>query len=1123
MRLAKVFPCLVVLLAAWCAQFVRAQEPESEFVPQIEPASDAAVQAIAGFRKPEGVEVKLFAAEPMLANPVAFDIDGQGRHYVVETFRAYQGVTDIRSHMDWLRDDLASRTVEDRLAMYRKFMTPEDYDGYAGADDRIRRIVDEDGDGVADASNVFADGFNGHAVGIGAGVLVQGSDVYYTCIPDLWKLVDQDGDGQADEKISLSNGYGLHVGFLGHDLHGVIQGPDGRLYFSIGDRGLNVHAIDGREVSSINTGAILRCELDGSGLEIVATGLRNPQELAFDDLGNLFTVDNNSDSGDKARLVQVVEGSDSGWRIGWQFIEQPNSRGPWNAERMWEPRNPMQPAYLLPPIANISDGPSGLTFNPGTALAERHRGRFFLADFRGASGTSGVRSFALEPEGASFRVKDDDQFLWQICATDVTFGPDGAFYVLDWVDGWDRPRKGRIYRLDDLEAADDPIRKEVAGLLASDLGDRSPAELVALLDHADRRIRLEAQHRLAALASDPAPDSAWDLLLKASESGPSLAARRHAIWGLFEALRLAGSDEQARPGLGSGTVRLLAKYLEAAEPEVRAQAARACLPVLGFIPDDQKSRAAELLGKALSDDDPTVRLHSAIALGRLGSPDALPALLKLLDADGDNPYLRHAAVMGLTGSADSDRLAGLESAESPRVRMGALLALRRQGSPEVARFLDDPEPKIVLEAARAIDNVPTDDPLAALSAVPIQPNTPEALARRVVAAAERVGDADRLAEIAGGTKLPASIRVEAVEALANWATPTKLDRITGLYAPLPARDAEPAGSALATIVKPLLEGDSPASLQRAVVKAAGDLKVRDAAPTILAVADDPDREPRTRVAAFQALEALDAEGLDALVLKALDDPSDRVRPEALRILSGRDPSRAVGLLSKALETGSIGERQTGFATLAGLDAPEADAQLVAWIDRLAAGRVDPEVGLDILMAAGRRDSPEVRDRLAAFEAARPTDDPLAVYRETLQGGDRDAGERIFREDAEVACVRCHKYRDRGGEVGPDLTGLGAKKGREYLLQSIVTPNAQIAEGFETVVVATADGQILSGVRKAEDDQNLTLITPEAQTIVVPIDQIEERRRGDSAMPADIPQKLTKAEVRDLIAFLDSLR
>ncbi len=493
--------CCWAALAA-CFVFSNVTAPargdDELYKPQVAGPSPEASVAAKSIRLAPGLKLELFASEPMLANPVAFCIDERGRFFVAETFRLHSGVTDNRSHMNWLDADMASKTVADRVAMYKKFLSPEEFRGYQVEHDRVKLIEDRDGDGKADHSTIFADGFKNAADGLGAGLLARKGDVFYTCIPDLWRLRDKDGDGKAEVKESLSTGYGVHVAFLGHDLHGLKMGPDGRLYFTVGDRGLNVTTKEGKHLYAPDCGSVLRCEPDGSNLEIYATGLRNPQELAFDNFGNLFTCDNNSDGGDKARWVHVVEGGDSGWRMGYQYLDFPTSRGPWNAEKLWHPRWEGQAAYIVPPILNISDGPSGLVHDPGTGLPAQYRDHFFLVDFRGGAGNSGIRAFANKPKGASFELVDASQPVWSVLATDVDFGADGAMYFTDWTNGWDKTGKGRIWKVTSQET--DPKVAEVKTLLAEGMGKRSVEELVKLLGHADQRVRLEAQYELAGRA-----------------------------------------------------------------------------------------------------------------------------------------------------------------------------------------------------------------------------------------------------------------------------------------------------------------------------------------------------------------------------------------------------------------------------------------------------------------------------------------------------------------------------------------------------------------------------------------------------------------------------------------------
>jgi len=291
----------------------------------------------------------------------------------------------------------------------------------------------------------------------------------------------------------------VRVGSGSHALHGLRIGHEGKLYFSVGDRGANVRAWDGSQIANPEYGAVYRCNLDGSDLELFAIGLRNPQGLAFDKFGNLFTGDNNSDAGDPSRWVYVVEGADSGWRVGYQFIERPvdadtlthspQPRGAWLNERQCYPQFEGQAAFLVPPIDTIANGPSGVTYYPGVGLPEKYDNHFFLCDFKGSAANSLIHSFATSPKGAGFELVDRGVLVSNVLPTDVEFGPDGRVYWCDWVNGWPPPGKGRLYRVYDEQLAQSPLVLQTRKLIAEGMDHRSENELLKLLSHPDQRVR----------------------------------------------------------------------------------------------------------------------------------------------------------------------------------------------------------------------------------------------------------------------------------------------------------------------------------------------------------------------------------------------------------------------------------------------------------------------------------------------------------------------------------------------------------------------------------------------------------------------------------------------------------
>ncbi len=1089
--LSVVFPCTIFMASADAQP-----DPRDPYAAKLGKASDDWKKTVQRMKLPAGVKADIWAAEPLVANIVAFYFDEKGRCYVAETFRLHRGVTDNRSHMNWLDEDLASRTVTDRIAMYRKYLK-KDFGTYEVDHDRIRLVVDSQGTGYADKATVFADGFQTAAAGIGSGVIARNGKVWYTCIPDLWLLQDTKGAGRADVKKSLSTGYGVHVSFIGHDSHGLRFGPDGKLYFSIGDRGLHVES-NGKTIDAPDTGSVLRCNPDGSELEIFATGLRNPQKLVFDDFGNLFTGDNNADGGDAARWVHLVEGGDSGWRIGYQYMP---GLGPWNAEKLWEPKESGNTAsYLLPPVAKIANGPSGCTYNPGvTLLPAQFDKHFFLCDFRGSGGGSGIHAFKLKPKGASFDLVDRQQFVWSVLATDCEFAPDGSFYVSDWVDGWGLTNKGRIFKIFAPDKLNDPAVAEVKKLFADGFAQRSNKELVSLLGHNDQRVRQAAQFALVEM-------KASSLLASVARSNnANQLARIHAIWGLGQ-LR-AYSFLEVLTGVK--------------DAEIRAQA----LKVLG----QEKARITPItIQKGLQDDEPRVRFFAAMAAAKNGDARVIPDVLAMVRANKDaDPYLRHAGVMALVGIGDKDAIKQAATDSSSSVRLASLLAMRRLEMPEIALFLNDADKQIVLEAARAIYDAPIPAALPAL-AQRVRDNfkdVPEPAIRRVLAANYRLGgkeNAQALVMAATRSDVPTPLREQALKMLQAWEKPSGRDWVVGLWRPLPERPGADVAEVLRPALASLMTG--PDKIRTEGAKLAAKHGMKEIGPALRELVTDKVRPAGVRIEALKALETLKDAQLEQTANGVLSDDDPRLRHQGRRIVLLKAPKAdAVKALAKVLDNGAVVERQGALALLADLRVPEADAVLEHWLDQLLTKKAPAEIQLDILLAAGASKNPAIAKKLAGYEATRDAKNPMSVYRESMVGGDADNGRRIFLEKSEVSCLRCHKIDGVGGEVGPDLTGIGKKQKRDYLLESIVDPNKQIAKGYETVVITLQSGVIKAGILKSEDAKEVRIMTPEGQLLAIPKTDIEERSRGPSAMPGDLVQKLSRTELRDLVEFLAGLK
>ena len=1076
---------------------------------------------------PPGFAVDLFAAEPLFANPVSFTMDEKGVAYVAETYRYRSSTLDIRHYMFMLEDDLACRTTDDRIASIKKHF-PKDWEKLGIETEIVRRVEDSDGDGMADKSSVYADGMNSLLDGINSGVLAHDGKVWCTNIPNVWAFSGLTADGRAEKREVLSAGYGVRFSFTGHDLHGLKLGPDGRLYFSFGDRGANVVTKEGRTLAFPDEGAVFRCERDGSNLEMYCHGLRNPQELAFDNHGNLFTGDNDGDMGDRERWEYLVEGGDYGWRVGWQHHPLGKQGNPWMTEHLWEPRTTGTPFYVLSPIALLPDGPSGVEHYPGTGFPAEFADRFFVCSFKGSSARSAIASLQVKESGAGFSVvREPATFLGSVQATDVDFGPDSKMYFSEWGEGWESTKAGRIYKISHAAAQKEQAAQiaEVKKLLGEGFKQRTNAELAKLLAHPDQRIRLEAQW---ALAEKPAGNAdSMAVLQDVALKGKGIA-RLHAIWGWEQCARRTNWIDLGAP---SRAVRDLYPLLGDQDAEVRAQTAKIVGEVARLVlrhKGGADALAPDLTGKlvkSLSDESPRVRFFAAQALANLHDPQIVPPVAAMLRENDDrDEFLRHAGVRALMANGSDADLQRLAKDESRPVRLATLLAMRHNQNFGIAEFLADKDPLLVREAARAIHDAPIAPTLPALAKLIEHPSADEMLMLRVINANFRVGNIAALATFAADKTQPERLRAEALAQLATFPKPFARDRVAAIYRPLPERSADPAIAALRGSFQKLISAKSDA-VAIAAIEAAKALGMKDTGPALLVLMSRPGASVKLRHTALDTLAAFQDAKLNEAIKLALQAKDPSLRVEASSMLGKLDPDEAARQLAAAFGDAALAEKKAVILALADLKSAAADKSLGGLLDDLMGGKVPAEVQLELLEAAGKRSAVAVKQKLVAYTANLSKNDPLAAFAPTLTGGSKEHGERLFKEHAIAACLRCHIIDGVGGEAGPDLTGIGSRKDRKYLLESIIAPNSQIAEGFQMAMITKKNGEVQAGLVKAENESTLTLQIPApgVPPIVVAKADIKSRENAPSGMLPNLGELLTKREIRDIVEYVASLK
>jgi HEAT repeat protein/glucose/arabinose dehydrogenase/mono/diheme cytochrome c family protein len=1021
---------------------------------QMDPAKATALaKAIDTTVKPtlaEGLTLQLWAMDSLVADPVSIDIDDQGRIYYTRTNRQKNSEFDIRGHQDWEIESISLKNVEEKRAFLRKVLAPEnssknmwltDVNGDSSRDwrdmtvekEHVYRVEDTDGDGYADKTQRVVEDFNTEITDAAGGVLKHGDDLFVGIGPDLWRI-KENKKGIAEKTTSISHGYGIHVGFSGHGMSGIEVGPEGKIYWQIGDIGFSGTDKSGKKWEHPNSGVIVRSNPDGSDFEVFAYGNRNTHEFVFDQYGNLISEDNDGDHrGESERLVYIVNGADIGWRTNWQFgkYRDPNNNTykVWMDEKMYVPRWEGQAAYITPTIKNFVNGPTGMVYNPGTAMGKEYLNTFFIAEFVGNPARSGIHAFKLKPKGATFDFDTSKQVVGGLLATGIDFGPDGALYMGDWIEGWDTKDYGRIWKLD-VANPNVKERKDTEKHIKADFTAHKNNDLRDLLKHADMRVRQKAQFELANRGS-----RGLEIFKQVLADKSHQLARVHAIWGISQFARKKLSDASA-----------LVPYLQDADPEIRAQAAR-------WIGDVRYKEAGTQLIALLKDSYPRARFFAAEALGRTEHAAAIQPIIAMLVANNEEDnYLRHAGSLALARIGQPAPVVALSKHPSRAARIAAVVALRRMQDPGIKVFLKDSDVFVVTEAARAInDDLSITGALADLAeALNDRRFSNEAFVRRAINANLRLGTEENLQNLISymnDEKAPVVLRSEAMDALSTWAKPSVLDRVDGRYRGEVTRDAAPVRKAsMASLLQLLIAKDS--TLREHAALAFSKLEVDDAAAQILAQLQ---KEPAAsaRIEMVKALVKMKGNHLDQTIRLAMNDKEKSVRAVGLKMIGSLNIPREVMvvLLEDVIKTRTPEEKQAAVTVLGKLPLSHTEKVFAAMLDQMEKKQLPLEVHFELSDAIDSTGSAALKSRYEKLITTTGKDSLKARYAGAISGGDPRKGSRIFWNHQTAQCIRCHAYDDAGGNAGPRLNGVAERLTKEQLLEALIEPSARIAPGF----------------------------------------------------------------------------
>jgi putative membrane-bound dehydrogenase-like protein len=905
--------------------------------------------------------------------------------------------------------------------------------------------------------------------------------------PNVFILTDTDGDGVADRRQLLFTGIS---GFdHDHGVHAFSFGPDGKLYFNMGNeskqlrRPLNpnvplhgvvtnvasqpVTDLDGNVVGQggkpYRMGMVFRCNPDGSEVETLAWNFRNNYEVAVDSFGALWQADNDDDGNEGCRLNYLMEFGNygyqdemtgAGWADGW---ERARLRGAQPAQKVFYEWHQYDPG-VVPNLLHLGAGaPAGIAVYEGKLLPEPFRNQIILCD----PGPRAVRAHPVEVAGAGYKASSRELFsspdTW-FRPSDVCVAPDGSVMIADWNDAGVGGHEMADHKLDAMTGRIYRLSPPGRPAARPHHDFRTPAGCAEALLSPNGATRYLAWTWLRDYQANAEP-----ALLNVWRSGePRMRARALQLLA-----RIAGKEDE-----------YLNEALADPNPDIRITGLR--------IARELKSDLISRVRKLASDNSTQVRRECAIALRHNPSVDA-PALWAELASQypaGDRWYLE-ALGIGADKQWDAFLTAWLEKCgggwDTPA---GRDIVWRSRGNktPELlAAIISDPQRTDAERAHyfRAFDFLRNPQTQLILLGFLTQQRLSAAIIASEVLARLRISNPESNPEIAAAIHKSIE-RVKGTATFVQLVRDFKLkDQDEELLAMAEQRPTTSAGSEAIRLL--LKQGKQKLIQQQFTITETASLGAPTSAPAA-----------SNLVVLVQALGNSGEKEIVPLLEPLVLNPALPVvlRRQAVRSLATVQPG-AAALLRLARE-----------------DKLSEDLKLLA--------------GSELASVSWPRIKAEASRLLPAPSSA--DSKPLPPVAELLKlKGDSANGAGVFRRET-VGCVKCHQVKGEGTDFGPNLSQIGAKLGKDALYEAILEPSAGISFGYEGWQLQLKSGDDASGLIVSETEDELALKAVGGIVTRYKKSDIATRTQQKlSVMPADLQRTMTAQELVDLVEYLTTLR